>query len=103
MKYKVTITKRARNDILECVEFVLLISKSAAERLMNEILEGIESLSEFPFRFTAIDQAIQSDSTFRKMPIQGGRYSIIYTVNKKTVTIYEILDSRKDNKILKSL
>lgn len=103
MKYKITITKRAKYNIVECVDFVRLISESAAKRLMDEILFSIESLTTMPFRFPEINQVIQSENTFRKISIQNGRYSIIYAVSKNTVTIYDILDSRKDNKILKSL
>ena len=100
-KYKIVITQRAFSDICECVLFVNAVSNGAAKKLYEEIMASIHSLETFPEVYPFIDGLVIGNSKVRRMVIHSGRYIIIYKVEKDIVTIYDILDSRKDNSILK--
>ena len=100
-KYKIVITQRAFSDLSECVLFVNVVSKEAAKKLHLEIIESIRSLETLPEVHSYIDGLVIGNSKVRRMIIHNGRYFIIYKVEKDIVTIYDILDSRKDNSILK--
>lgn len=100
-KYKIVITQRAFSDINECVLFVNAVSNESAKELYNEIIESCKSLELFPNVFPEIDGLTIAGSRVRRMPIHSGRYLIVYKVGVGVVTIYDILDSRKDNSILK--
>jgi len=100
-KYKIVITQRAFSDLSECVLFVNAVSKEAAKKLHLEIIESIRSLETLPEVHPYIDGLVIANSKIRRMIIHNGRYFIIYKVEKDIVMIYDILDSRKDNSILK--
>lgn len=99
--YQITITQKAFSDIQECVLFVNNVSKEAATSLYNEIMDNINSLKNFPNSNPNIDGLTIGGVNVKRMPIHHGRYLILYKVEKDLVTIYDILDSRKDNSILK--
>ena len=99
--YQITITQKAFSDIQECVLFVNNVSKEAATSLYNEIMDKINSLKNFPNSNPNIDGLTVGGVNVKRMPIHHGRYLILYKVEKDLVTIYDILDSRKDNSILK--
>lgn len=100
-KYKIVITQRAFSDISECVLFVNVVSNDAAKKLYEEIIKSIRSLETFPEAFPVIEGLTIGNIKVRRTPIHNGRYMIVYKVEQDVVTIYDILDSRKDNSILK--
>lgn len=100
-KYKLTITQRAFSDIYECVLFVNNVSNDTSEKLYKEIIGAINSLSEYPNAYPAIDDLIIEGSKIRKMPIHKGRYIILYKVEETSVIVFDIFDTRKDSSILK--
>lgn len=100
-KYQVVITQRAFSDISECVLFVNVVSNEAAKKLYEEIMAAIRSLETFPEKYPTIEGLTIGGIKVRRMPIHNGRYLIVYKFEKEVVTIYDILDSRKDNLILK--
>lgn len=100
-KYRIIITQRAFSDINECVLFVNAVSNGAAKALYEEIIKSIRSLETFPEAFAPIEGLTIGNSKVRRMPIHNCRYVILYKVEKDIVTIYDVLDSRKDNFILK--
>ena len=100
-EYKITITQRAYSDIIECVLFVNVVSNEAAKELYNEIITSIDSLKSFPNAYPNIEGLTIGGTGIRRMPIHGGRYIFIYKVEGDLVTIYDIIDSRKDGSILK--
>lgn len=97
---KVVITQRAFSDINECVLFVNTVSNDAAKKLYEEIIVAIRSLETLPEAYSTIEGLTIGNSKVRRMPIHNGRYLILYKIKKDVVTIYDILDSRKDNSIL---
>ena len=100
-KYNLLITQRAFSDITECVLFVNNVSVKAAKSLYIEIMDKINSLKDFPNAYPEIDGLTVGGVKIRRMPVHNGRYLVLYKVETSLVTIYDIIDSRKDNSILK--
>lgn len=100
-KYRILITQRAFSDINECVLFVNNVSKEAAKDLYKEIIASIKSLETFPDAYPNIDGLTIKDVSIKRMLVHHGRYMILYKIEGDLVTIYDIIDSRKDNSILK--
>lgn len=99
--YKIAITQRAFSDINECVLFVSIVSKEAAKVLYTEIISSINSLKTFPTAYPNIEGLVIGGINIKRMPIHHGRYLIIYKVEGDLITIYDVIDSRKDSSILK--
>ena len=99
--YKIAITQRAFSDIYECVLFVSNVSKEAAKVLYTEIISSINSLKTFPNAYPNIEGLVIGGINIKRMPIHHGRYLIIYKVEGDLITIYDVVDSRKDSSILK--
>ena len=99
--YKIAITQRAFSDINECVLFVSNVSKEAAKALYTEIISSINSLKTFPNAYPNIEGLVIGGVNIKRMPIHHGRYLIIYKVEGDLITIYDVIDSRKDSSILK--
>lgn len=99
--YEIKITQRAFSDITECVLFVNNVSNIAAKELYSEIVSSIKSLKEFPNKYPEITGLTIRNVKIRKMPIHNGRYMALYKVEQETITICDVLDTRKDNYILK--
>ena len=99
--YKIAITQRAFSDINECVLFASNVSNEAAKVLYTEIISSINSLKTFPNAYPNIEGLVIGGINIRRMPIHHGRYLIIYKVEGDLITIYDVIDSRKDSSILK--
>lgn len=99
--YKIIITQRAYSDIIECVFFVNNVSKKATQDLYSEIINSIESLKFYPNAYPCIEGLTIGGINIRKMPIYHGRYLVIYKVDVNSVTIYDVIDSRKNNLLAK--
>ena len=100
-EYRIIITQRAFSDINECVLFVNNVSNEAAKELYNEIISSISSLRTFPNAYPNIEGLTIGGASIKRMPIHHGRYLIIYKVENDLITIYDVIDSRKDSSILK--
>ena len=99
--YKIKITQRAFSDIRECVLFVNNVSNEAAKGLYDEIIASISSLKTFPNAYPDIEGLTIGGASIKRMPVHRGRYLVLYKVETEEVTIYDVIDSRKDNSILK--
>ena len=100
-EYRITITQRAFSDINECVLFVNNVSNEAARELYSEIISSINSLKTFPSSYPNIEGLTIGGASIKRMPVHHGRYLIIYKVENDLITIYDVIDSRKDSSILK--
>lgn len=100
-EYKIIITQKAFSDINECVLFVNNVSKETAKELYSEIISSIKSLTTFPNAYPNIEGLTVRGVNIKRMPIHHGRYFILYKVESGFITIYDVIDSRKDNSILK--
>lgn len=100
-QFKISITQRAFSSISEHILFVRNVSLEAAKKLYEETMTSLRSLSSFPERYPKIQDLRIAGAHIRKMPIHNGRYVALYKVDGDTVVVYDVIDSRKDNSILK--
>lgn len=100
-KYNVVITQRAFFDISECVLFVNNVSNEAAKDLYQQLIKSISELECFPNKYPDIEGLLIAGTRVKRMPVHQGRYIVLYKIDKDTVTVYDVIDSRKDNGILK--
>lgn len=100
MTYKIEISENAKFSILDIFNFLAVVDKKAAIKHKNQIFESIYSLAQFPYRHEFFDR----ESQIFKFVIANGKYIIFYKIlDDKIVYIYDVLDSRKDNKIVDDL
>ena len=100
-EYKVVISQRAFTSLFECISFVKRISPNSVEKLYLEIISAINSLSAFPNRNPEIKDLTVRQTPIRRMIICEGRYAIIYKIsNNNEVFVYDVLDNRRDNKLM---
>ena len=99
--YSITITQKAYSSITECVLFVNNVSSDATNHLYEEMMNAIRSLSSFPNKYPEVPGLLIRDIKVRKMLIHDGRYVILYKVENDKVVIYDIIDTRKDNILMK--
>ena len=98
---KVSITQRALSSICEHILFVRNVSLEAAKELYEETMTSFRSLSSFPERCPEIQDLRIAGARIRKTSIHNGRYVALYKIDGDTVVVYDVVDSRKDNSILK--
>lgn len=94
-QYHIIISSKAQSDLAACVSFVLNVSKEAAIKLANDIYTAIESLESFPERNPVFPMPKSFPFTIRKEVINR-RYIVLYSVEKNSIVIYRILDSRRE-------
>ena len=92
-RYKIIISSKAHQDILNIVSFVLNVSEEAALELTDDIYSSIETLSRLPERNPLFEMPNIAIKT-RKL-ILNKRYIVIYVIDEDKVIIYRVLDSRR--------
>lgn len=96
-EFKVQVTSAARKDLndISCYISETLLEPSIANKLYDEIKNGIFSLKTMPSRFPVIDEKPFSLLRIRKLCVKN--YIIFYSVddNQKIVTVFRILYGRR--------
>lgn len=93
-QFKIIISSNAHSDIAECVGFVKNVSLEAAKALAKNIYSSISTLNVLPERNPVFEMPKAFPFTLRKQIIDN-RYIVLYTVEKESVVIYRVLDSRR--------
>ena len=98
MKYDVTFTEQAENDlrgIFEYIAFDLLSPENAAGQL-DRIEERILSLGEYPEKFRQYEREPWKSRNTRVVPVDN--YVIFYIPDKtkKLVTVIRVMHSGRD-------
>lgn len=94
-KFEVTVSDAALAMLDAHVDFLAGVSKSAATKLVDEILGDIETLSENPQRYPAYENQFITEPRYRKM-LCAKRYLVIYEVSENMVFVDYIVDCRQD-------
>ena len=97
--YDVIISDAALAMLDAHVDFLARVSKNAATKLMNEVLDQIDSLSENPERYPFYDNQFITSGRYRRM-VCASRYLVLYEVAGDAVYADYILDCRQDNEWL---
>jgi len=93
--YKIIVSDRATDMLIQHVRFMAQISLQAADKLRAEIIEAAKSLENFPERNSWLSDPVLPASKYRKMIINK-RYLLIYQIRVDSVYIEYILDCRQD-------
>ena len=99
MCYKVTISKKARDDLVKLTTYLAVdcAVPITAERQRNRILEGIESLKQFPYRCKCfLTKEKFQGIEFRTLILDPWQVIFVIDEKSKTVDIVRILSSRMD-------
>jgi len=93
--YKVIVSDRATDMLVQHVRFMAQISLQAADKLRAKMIEAAKSLESFPERNSWLSDPVLPATKYRKMIISS-RYLLIYQIKADTVYIEYVLDCRQD-------
>lgn len=94
MSAKIRINPVATSDLQEIKSYIAEDNIDAATKVVKEIIEKIESLTEFPEIGTMLMYKIRLKSKYRY--VICGQYLIFYIYEDNTVSIQRILHGKRD-------
>ena len=102
VEYFVSIAPSANDRIAEHIEFLARVSEEAAERLLSEMMAGVNSLKKMPHRNPFYNRPYLPLNKYRYL-IFAKRYRIVYQIDGDRIYVDDIQDSRQseDKSILK--
>jgi len=101
--YQIIVAPAANDRMAEHFEFLARVSESAANKLLDGLIDDIQSLQKMPFRNPVYDRPYVSPLKYRYM-VSNKRYRIVYQVVNDTVFVDDIQDFRQsDDKDLSNL
>ena len=93
--YNVIVSRFAKDDLNEIIEYYDSLNKSYVESVINQFEDNILSLSHFPQSGRIIPE-IHKQGIERYRELIQGNYRIVYEVREKDVVIHTIIDSRRN-------
>ena len=93
--YNIVVSDAALAMLDAHVDFLTKVSVKAAQRLVDEIIGEIESLSENPQRFPMYENQFIAGNRYRRM-LCAKRYLVLYEIDQSTVSVDYIVDCRQD-------
>jgi plasmid stabilization system protein ParE len=97
-KYNIDISEPAENDLRDIVLYIFtqLSAPTSAIKIMNEIEEAIQALSDMPQRCPLLTDERLASIGYRKLIVKN--YIVFFTINEttKVVDIVRILYARRD-------
>ena len=94
--YKVIVAPAANDRMAEHFEFLARVSESAANKLLDGLLDDIESLQKMPFRNPIYNRPYVPSLKYRYM-VSNKRYRIVYQIVNDTVFVDDIQDCRQND------
>ncbi len=92
MKYKVSLTQAALNDLYAINEYYLT---QVSDDVASDILRNIQNLEDFPVRGNIPKELTITGNTLYRQ-ILSSIYRIIYRIEGATVYIVMVIDGRRD-------
>lgn len=97
-RYKIVITKPAKDDLTEIARYVAeeVLAPTIAVKLIDKIGNAIIELGKMPYRHPLVSDEELSAEGIRRMPVDN--YLVFYLVSEriKTVKVVRILYNRRD-------
>ena len=94
-EYKVTVSKRATQQLVEAASFQARLDEKLAHKLVAEFRIAVDSLRILPFRNPTVRSEVFTVEKYRKM-VFGKWYLLIYQIKGDTVYIEYLIDGRSD-------
>ena len=88
MKWKISYTKKALNDLDGIYEYIskILVEPEVAQKLVTLIMKEIRGLEAFPMRHHLFDEEPLKSQGLRIMPVKN--YLVAYIPDKEENTVY---------------
>ncbi len=83
----------ARNDLLEIIQYLSHFYKNTAIKKYDKIIEKINGLKQFPFRYEEYKTSV-SDYNYRRIVVD--EYMVFYVILDDKVEIHNIINSKMD-------
>ena len=90
--YEIILSKHAHLTFKRNIKFLNKFNISYANRIKNSIQISIQNIKKFPYSFPIFK--ITKKNIYRKLIIKNC-YLIIFTIKKRKILIYYILDGRQ--------
>ncbi|MCL2224216.1 MAG: type II toxin-antitoxin system RelE/ParE family toxin [Defluviitaleaceae bacterium] len=100
--YSIRISSRTYSMLAAHTEFLAKVSTSAAEKLVDEFERTLAQIANNPMAFPFADDIDVFNipaETYRKCTF-GKRYKILFVVERTTIFVDAIIDTRKSNTTL---
>ena len=94
-KYVVNMTQTAENDLNDIIMFIAQNNPQTAIKIMERLQAKISTLDHFPNRGAYVPELLARNIKEYRQIIEAP-WKIIYKVDKKTVNILTIIDSRRN-------
>lgn len=95
MKYKVIVSDRTKEQLVQHIAFIANTDKNSANKTKNRIIAALRSLSEMPHRYPLFDEEYIARNKYHKMYVENW-YLVLYQIVDNTVYVECILDCRQD-------
>jgi hypothetical protein len=95
-EYYVYIDPAVNDRMAEHMEFLARVSEGAAYRLLDDLMAGVRSLKQMPFRNPVYNRPYLPKDKYRYL-IVGKRYRIVYQVDGDSVFVDDIQDCRQSD------
>ncbi|MDR1377099.1 MAG: type II toxin-antitoxin system RelE/ParE family toxin [Synergistaceae bacterium] len=96
LAYWIIVDPAANDRMYDHFEFLARVSRTAAEKLLDGLIEDIRSLERMPYRNPVYDRPYLRRGKYRYMT-SGGRYRIVYQIDTDTVFVDDIQDCRQSD------
>ncbi|MDR1135120.1 MAG: type II toxin-antitoxin system RelE/ParE family toxin [Clostridiales Family XIII bacterium] len=94
--YTVIVASAANDRMYDHFEFLAHVSETAANKLLDGLVNDIRSLEHMPYRNPVYDRPYLQSGKYRYM-MSCGRYRIVYQIEADTVFVDDIQDCRQSD------
>jgi len=93
--FKVIWTPIAERDLSEIIQYIASDSVSAAKKILTTLKTKADTLTSFPNRGRIVPELQHVGvSSYKELIVK--RWRIIYRIDKQTVFVLAVMDSRRD-------
>lgn len=94
--YSLNISPQARDDLVEIKNYISceLKNQPAAAKIISQIIEKIETLTEFPKLGKTLSGVVNVPTDYRF--VVSGNYLVFYRVEKNEVFVSRVLYAKRD-------
>jgi len=95
-EYTVVVDPAVNDRMYDHFEFLARVNESAAERLLDQLTDDMQSLECLPYRNPVFNRSYLKSGKYRYM-VSCEKYLIVYQIVDRTVFIDDIQDSRQSD------
>ena len=93
-EYTVIVDPAVNDRMYDHFEFLARVNESAAERLLDQLADDMQSLRHLPYRNPVFNRPYLKSGKYRYM-VSCEKYLIVYQIVDNTVFIDDVQDSRQ--------